>query len=100
MLRYWHSTYLSRALTLDDKFSLFVGIGFLTSALIDLLHVIVSYSSIDNPIFLKYFIPQTWFAGRIFLSAILVIAIVKYPTLSSLKDEEEQHEEAGRQGND
>ena len=59
--------------------------------------MIVSYSSIDNPIFLKYFIPQTWFAGRIFLSAILVIAIVKYPTLSSLKDEEEQHEEAGRQ---
>jgi signal transduction histidine kinase len=89
-------SYLSRALTLDDKFSLFVGIGFLTSALIDLLHVIISYSSIDNPIFLKYFIPQTWFAGRIFLSAILVIAIVKYPTLSSLKDEEEQHEEAGR----
>ena len=89
-------SYLSRALTLDDKFSLFVGIGFLTSALIDFLHVIISYSSIDNPIFLKYFIPQTWFAGRIFLSAILVIAIVKYPTLSSLKDEEEQHEEAGR----
>jgi signal transduction histidine kinase len=89
-------SYLSRALTLDDKFSLFVGIGFLTSALIDLLHVIISYSSIDNPIFLKYFIPQTWFAGRIFLSAILVIAIVKYPTLSSLKDEQEQHEEAGR----
>src|SRR6266513_5445513 len=88
--------YLLRANTLNDKFSLFVGIGFLTSALIDLLHVIVSYSSIDNPIFLKYFIPQTWFAGRIFLSAILVIAIVKYPTLSSLKDEEEQHEEAER----
>jgi signal transduction histidine kinase len=89
-------SYLSRALTLDDKFSLFVGIGFLTSALIDLLHVIISYSSINNPIFLKYISPQTWFAGRIFLSAILVIAIVKYPTLSSLKDEEEQHEEAGR----
>jgi signal transduction histidine kinase len=88
--------YILRAHTLNDKFSLFIGIGFLTSALIDLLHVIVSYVSINDPIFLKYFIPQTWFAGRIFLSAILVIAIVKYPTLSSLKDEEEQHEEAGR----
>ena len=32
--------------------------------------------------FLKYFIPQTWFAGRIFLSAMLVIAIAKYPTFS------------------
>ena len=32
--------------------------------------------------FFKYFIPQTWFAGRIFLSAMLVIAIAKYPTFS------------------
>jgi hypothetical protein len=68
--------YIARARTLNDKFSLFIGIGFLTSALIDLLHVIVSYVAIDNPIFLKYFIPQTWFAGRIFLSAMLVMAIV------------------------
>jgi signal transduction histidine kinase len=36
----------------------------------------------DNVMFLKYFIPQTWFAGRIFLSAMLVIAIAKYPTFS------------------
>jgi hypothetical protein len=36
----------------------------------------------DNSIFLKYFIPQTWFAGRIILSAMLVIAITKYPTFS------------------
>jgi hypothetical protein len=39
--------------------------------------------AIDNPIFLKYFIPQTWFAGRIFLSAMLVMAIVKFSSLSS-----------------
>ena len=84
--------YLLRASTLNDKFSLFVGIGFLTSALIDVLHVIVSYVAFDNPMFLKYFIPQTWFAGRIFLSALLVMAIVKYPTLSSwsLKENEER----------
>jgi signal transduction histidine kinase len=74
--------YLLRARTLNDKFSLFVGLGFLTSALIDLLHVTVSYIAIDNPLFLKYFIPQTWFAGRIFLSAMLAMAIVKYRTLS------------------
>src|SRR5919198_1161279 len=75
--------YILRARTLNDKFSLFIGIGFLTSALIDLLHVIVAYVAIGNPVFLKYFIPQTWFAGRIFLSAMLVMAIVKFSTLSS-----------------
>lgn len=75
--------YLLRARTFNDKFSLFVGIGFLTSVLIDVLHVIVSYVAFDNPIFLKYFIPQTWFAGRIFLSSVLVMAIARYPVLST-----------------
>jgi signal transduction histidine kinase len=78
--------YIARARALNDKFSLFIGIGFLTSALIDLLHVIVAYISISDPVFLKYFIPQTWFAGRIFLSAMLVIAIAKYSALSSSKE--------------
>ena len=78
--------YIARARTLNDKFSLFIGIGFLTSALIDLLHVTVSYISISDPMFLKYFIPQTWFAGRIFLSAMLVIAIAKYSALSPSKE--------------
>ena len=79
--------YISRARTLNDKFSLFVGIGFLTSALIDLLHVMVSYVAMNDPVFLKYFIPQTWFAGRIFLSAMLVMAIAKYSALSSSNEE-------------
>jgi signal transduction histidine kinase len=78
--------YIARARALNDKFSLFIGIGFLTSALIDLLHVIVAYISISDPVFLKYFIPQTWLAGRIFLSAMLVIAIAKYSALSSSKE--------------
>ena len=47
-----------------------------------MLHVVISYVFMDNVVFLKYFIPQTWFAGRIFLSAMLVIAIAKYPTFS------------------
>jgi signal transduction histidine kinase len=74
--------YIARAHTLKDNFSRFVGFGFLASALIDLLHVGVSFAYSDNAIFLKYFIPQTWFAGRIILSAMLVIAITKYPTFS------------------
>src|SRR5436190_6007846 len=74
--------YISRYHTLNDKFSLFLGIGFLTNGLIDLLHVIVSYNLINEPLFLKYFIPQTWFAGRLFLSAMFAIAIAGYPILS------------------
>src|ERR1051326_2155933 len=82
------------ARTLNDNFSLFIGIGFLTSTLIDLLHVIVAYVAFDNPILLKYFIPQTWFAGRIFLSAMLVMAIVKFSTLSQpLLRKEDKYEE-------
>ena len=55
--------YITRAYTLDDKFGLFIGVGFLANALIDLLHVVVSLSLMNEPLFLKYFIPQTWFAG-------------------------------------
>ena len=75
--------YLARAHTLDDRFSLFIGLGFLVNALIDLLHVVISYTFMDEFMFLKYFIPQTWFAGRIFLGAMFAIAIVGYPLMSS-----------------
>jgi signal transduction histidine kinase len=37
----------------------------------------------DEFLFLKYFIPQTWFAGRIYLSAMFAIAIAGYPALAS-----------------
>src|ERR687898_1130452 len=36
--------YIARARTLDDKFSLFIGVGFLANALIDLLHVVTKES--------------------------------------------------------
>ena len=76
--------YLSRAQTLNDKFSLFIGIGFLVNALIDLLHSTVSLLNMNDILFLKYFIPQTWFAGRLFLSAMLAIAIVRYTSFLSV----------------
>jgi signal transduction histidine kinase len=46
----------------------------------------------DNILFLKYFIPQTWFAGRLFLSAMFAIAIFKYNSFLSipLNNEEKQ----------
>jgi signal transduction histidine kinase len=74
--------YLARARTLSDNFSLFIGLGFLVNALIDLLHVAISYTYMNEYLFLKYFIPQTWFAGRIFLGAMFAIAIAGYPLLS------------------
>jgi signal transduction histidine kinase len=76
--------YLARAKTLNDKFSLFIGIGFLVNALIDSLHVVISITYMNEFLFLKYFIPQTWFAGRIFLGAMFAIAIAEYPKLSSI----------------
>jgi signal transduction histidine kinase len=76
--------YISRSHNLKEKFSLFIGIGFLVNVLIDLFHVIVSLLNMDDILFLKYFIPQTWFAGRLFLSAMLSIAIIKYTSLSSI----------------
>jgi signal transduction histidine kinase len=75
--------YISRAHTFNDKFSLFIGIGFLVNALIDLLHVTVSLLNMDNILFVKYFITQTWFAGRLFLSAMFAIAIFKYNSFLS-----------------
>ncbi|MDQ3837553.1 MAG: ATP-binding protein [Thermoproteota archaeon] len=69
---------ITRAYTLNEKFSLFVGIGFSTIAFIDFLHAVFSYIAVGNSEFLSYFIPQTWFAGRTFLGAMLVIAVAKY----------------------
>jgi signal transduction histidine kinase len=94
--------YISRAQSLNDKFSLFIGIGFLVNALIDLLHVTVSLHNMDDILFLKYFIPQTWFAGRLFLSAMLAIAIFKYTTFSSVnltKREQQQQQIPFNQNN-
>jgi signal transduction histidine kinase len=69
---------ITRSYSLNEKFSLFIGIGFLTIAIIDFLHATLSYSAVGNSTFLRYFIPQTWFAGRTFLGAMLVIAVIKY----------------------
>ncbi|MGI9011822.1 MAG: sensor histidine kinase [Nitrososphaeraceae archaeon] len=85
--------YISRSYSLNDKFSLFIGIGFLVNTLIDLFHVIVSFLNMDNIGFLKYFIPQTWFAGRLFLSVMLAIAIFKYTSFSSVNSDTQQKQQ-------
>jgi signal transduction histidine kinase len=78
--------YILRYRVLRDRFSLFVGIGFFISVSIDLFHVIVSFALIENILFIKYFIPQTWFAGRFFLGAMLLIAILKYSSVSQREE--------------
>src|SRR5918994_2146764 len=85
--------YISRAYTLTERFSLFIGIGFLVNTLIDLFHVIVSILNMDDILFLKYFIPQTWVAGRLFLSAMLAIAIFKYTSFSSFSPDSKQQQQ-------
>lgn len=66
---------------------MFVGIGFVTITIIDFLHAVLSFNAAGNSTFLDYFIPQTWFAGRTFLGAMLVIAVIKYapepPTITT-----------------
>src|SRR5688500_15520688 len=89
--------YISRAYTLNDKFSIFICIGFLVNTLIDLFHVIVSILNMDDIVFLKYFIPQTWFAGRLFLSAMLAIAIVKYTSYLSVNPDVQQQQQQQQQ---
>src|SRR5919112_748888 len=84
---------ITRAYTLNEKFSLYVGIGFSTIAVIDFLHAIFSYIAMGDTEFLSYFIPQTWFAGRTFLGAMLVIAVAKYAPKVEKQDEQQTKEE-------
>ena len=77
---------ITRAYALNERFSLYVGIGFSTIAVIDLLHAVFSYLAVGNNQFLSYFIPQTWFAGRTFLGAMLVIAVAKYAPKLEMQD--------------
>jgi signal transduction histidine kinase len=86
---------ITRAYTLNEKFSLFIGIGFATIAVIDLLHAAFSYWNLGNDEFLRYFIPQTWFAGRTFLGAMLVIAVAKYAPKVEKPDEQQIEKEEG-----
>lgn len=69
---------IARAYSLNERFSLFIGIGFVTISIIDLLHATLSLRSAGNNVFLDYFIPQTWFAGRTFLGIMLAVAVINY----------------------
>jgi len=69
---------ISRYRVTEDRFFLFLGLGFIASASIDALHAVVAITSAGQISFLAYFIPQTWAAGRIIDAATLIIAFVMY----------------------
>ena len=77
---------ITRSYSLNEKFSLFIGIGFLTIAIVDFLHATLSFNALGDSTFLRYFIPQTWFAGRTFLGAMLAIAVIKYAHIQTASD--------------
>jgi len=69
---------ITRGHALKDKLSLFIGLGFFISAIIDFLHGVFSVLHLGESTFEGYFIPQTWVAGRILMSIVMVIAVVKF----------------------
>jgi signal transduction histidine kinase len=52
---------------------------------------------VGNTEFLTYFIPQTWFAGRTFLGAMLVIAVAKYAPKVEKQDKQQIEGEGGEE---
>lgn len=50
---------LLRARQTKDRFSLMIGLAYLTSAVIDALHAALSFNAANETLFLGYFIPQT-----------------------------------------
>jgi signal transduction histidine kinase len=74
-----------RARQTKDRFSLMIGLAYLASAVIDALHAAFSFNAANETLFLNYFIPQTWFAGRTFISSVMIIAIVRYAATSKVQ---------------
>jgi len=66
---------------MKHKISLFIGLGFAASSTIDALHAFFSLNFLGDSSFLSYFIPQTWVAGRIIDSSMMIIAFGLYTKL-------------------
>jgi len=78
--------YISNGYVLSNRFNLFIGIGFLVNSLIDMVHVIASLTTLYDYLFLNYFMPHTWIAGKFFLSLLIMIAVIKFPYLVKKED--------------
>ena len=74
-----------RVYVLKNKFSLFIGLGFLVAGIIDLLHGTFAILNVGDSIFEGYFIPQTWVASRIVMGSVFLIAIIRFNKWQSEK---------------
>ena len=74
--------FISQGNMLKEKFTIFLGLGFAASCIIDFLHASFAIIYGENPSFESYFIPQTWVAGSIFTGILMMIAIIKFQDTS------------------
>ena len=77
---------IMRGYSFNDKFTLFLGLGFHAAGMIDLLHALFSIINLGQLTFTAYFIPQTWVAGRIVMGAVVMIALLKFARPSLEKE--------------
>ena len=69
-----------RGYAFNDKFTLFLGLGFHAAGFIDVLHAIISIISPEQMVSTTNFMAQTWVAGRIVIGVVILIAILKFGT--------------------
>jgi len=69
-----------RGYAFNDKFTLFLGLGFHAAGFIDVLHAIISVINPDLMISTTHFMAQTWVAGRMVIGIVILIAILKFGT--------------------
>jgi len=69
-----------RGYAFNDKFTLFLGLGFHAAGFIDVLHAIMSIINPEQMVSTTNFMAQTWIAGRIVIGVVILIAILKFGT--------------------
>jgi len=69
-----------RGYAFNDKFTLFLGLGFHAAGFVDVLHAIISIISPEQMVSTTNFMAQTWIAGRIVIGVVILFAILKFGT--------------------
>ncbi len=69
-----------RGYAFNDKFTLFLGLGFHAAGFIDVLHAVISILNNGQMVATNNFMAQTWIAGRITIGIVILVAILKFGT--------------------
>lgn len=81
MISFIIATYaILRGYAFNDKFTLFLGLGFHVAGFIDILHAVISVIGLEQMVSSTDFMAQTWIVGRMVMGVIILIAIVKFGT--------------------